>query len=322
MCLQQAMWNFNMSLDIIEKLCGEGKLSEAFDVAKAMLAKGETAEAWHCLGCVQSSRKDYEWAIQSFKKAIEIDPNYTAALCNLVYIYDHFKLYQDSNEANRRCRAIVPDVKLPKLWDIVYIGIPTYGLAPINFTMSLVALIMATTPEDRISYMICPCIGSRIASNRNRLAADALKRGATHIMFIDNDMMFPPDAIKRLLSYNKDIVCATACKRGDDDGVPIGTAIGKKEGDEAVKVSTGSGLIEMSLVGSCFMLIKSEVFANIAPPLYYEPANPPDGDAFGEDITFCKIVRNNGYQIWMDFDLSIQLGHIGEKVYYIQPAKE
>ena len=38
-----------------------------------------------------------------------------------------------------------------------------------------------------------------IVSNRTWLVNEAIKNGGTHILFVDSDMIFPEDTIKRLL---------------------------------------------------------------------------------------------------------------------------
>src|SRR3990167_3020477 len=45
-----------------------------------------------------------------------------------------------------------------------------------------------------------------IVSNRTFLVNAAIKAGATHILFIDCDMLFPHDIIKTLFAHKKEIV--------------------------------------------------------------------------------------------------------------------
>src|SRR3990167_9476809 len=45
-----------------------------------------------------------------------------------------------------------------------------------------------------------------IVSNRTFLVNAAIKAGATHIFFVDCDMLFPHDIIKTLLAHKKEIV--------------------------------------------------------------------------------------------------------------------
>lgn len=163
--------------------------------------------------------------------------------------------------------------------------------------------------------------GSRITVNRNALVELAKASKATHILFIDADMVFQPDMLEKLLAYDKDIVCATACKR-DGSGKALGSFVineADKVLDEKGSFIRTGGLIEAKQIGCPFMLIKMEVFDKLKKPYF---AEPPLGDfPEGEDLYFCRLVREAGYKIWCDIDMSKQLGHIGTKVFYIDKVE-
>lgn len=313
------MTDFQPILDLIS----QKKLDEALALLQPVLeADPDNAEAWHCQGCLQQTRGDNQWAIECYKKAFTINHDHTRALYNygtLLRRNPALELATASRKAFKHVKKLIPNAAIPYT---VYMGFPHYGSSEPRFEESLTELMAATKPEYGLDLMQCRCEGSRITSNRNRLAADARAKGATHIFFVDSDMDFPPDALLRLLAHDKDIVGATTCKRGDEDGIPIGQALGVGDANGVKEIKTGCGLIEMVAMGCCFMLIKMEVFDKIKLPAFYEPPNYDIEDAWGEDITFCKIARENGYQIWMDFDLSTQLGHWGKKRYHIKPKKE
>src|SRR3990167_6392227 len=52
-----------------------------------------------------------------------------------------------------------------------------------------------------------------IVSNRTMLVKKAIERKCSHIMFIDTDMFFQPDAITKLLAHKKEIVGVEYNKR-------------------------------------------------------------------------------------------------------------
>jgi len=270
---------------------------------------------------IQQKRQDLQWAVESYRKAFTLDPTHAEALYNYARLLRgnaHPDLQTESRGAFKAAKRLNPNLSIPYS---VYIGIPHYGHSDPAFEESFDALIANIKPEHNIDWMSCRCEGSRITSNRNRLVQDAIKKNATHILFIDSDMDFPHDALHRLLNHNKDIVCATTCKRGDETGTPIGQAADDGAGKEVKKVTTGTGqLVEMQLVGACFMLINLDIFDKLQHPVFYEPPEYSIGDALGEDITFCKIVRQAGFKVWLDVDLSFQLGHWGKKRYSIKPT--
>lgn len=146
-----------------------------------------------------------------------------------------------------------------------------------------------------------------IVSNRTWLVNYALKTEATHILFVDADMVFPADAISRLLSRGKDIIGVEYKKRE----FPISWTYKLLDGverseNEPYKVShTGAGLL----------LIHLDVFRNwkTADPFFNFGRDSQGALALGEDAWFCNAARDNGYDTWAD--PTIQVGHIGEYVY-------
>jgi hypothetical protein len=66
-------------------------------------------------------------------------------------------------------------------------------------------------------------------------------------------------------------------------------------------------LITVDNTGCGCILYKTEVFENIEPP-WFEFTETEDGRPMGEDITFCKKLKEAGYEIFVD--TSIVIGHI------------
>ena len=192
----------------------------------------------------------------------------------------------------------------------VAISVPSPSYVHIEFVQSLIKTLFHCW--GKIDIAVNHAVGSLIPQNRNTLVRMATEAKATHMLFIDADMVFPTDALPRLLAHNKDIVCATYSKR-DGDLRPMG----KLASGETAAVKRG-GLVEFSLVGFGFMLIKMEVYTKLAMPYFAEIAVGNCEQPDGEDIYFCKRVREAGYQIWCDVGLSEQMGHIGTTVFYMK----
>jgi hypothetical protein len=66
------------------------------------------------------------------------------------------------------------------------------------------------------------------------------------------------------------------------------------------------GLIEVDATGAAFHIVSTECLANLGPDPYTPMINP-HGGYFGEDMSFCKRVRNAGYKVELDTGLTI--GH-------------
>lgn len=164
-------------------------------------------------------------------------------------------------------------------------------------------------------------VSSRICMNRNNIVANARAMGCTDILWIDADTKFPINGMLKLLTHDKDIVCATTCPR-DNSGSPIGTAL---EPDKQANI------IRMKMVGFPFMLTKMAVFDKMdelwperkgcyfaEPPRWKFPEMDVVKDPLvGEDEYFTHYAREAGFDVFCDMELSIEIGHIGSHVFYI-----
>jgi hypothetical protein len=188
---------------------------------------------------------------------------------------------------------------------------PARDMVHTMFTYDLVNMVSYHTlnTNDAVSLKISQ--GTLIANQRAELCLDAMREKCTHVLFIDSDMRFPHDMIERLLQHDLDIV-ATNCARRR---MPTGpTAQIYKENGERELVYTmpeSTGLQEVGSVGMGVMLIKANVFAKLAEPWFETPWRHDKRGYIGEDVFFCRKAREAGFKIWIDHDVSKEIGHIG-----------
>jgi hypothetical protein len=148
--------------------------------------------------------------------------------------------------------------------------------------------------------------GTYLCSQRTDLIKSALEVKADYLLFIDSDMRFPKDTLTRLLKHHKDIIGAN-CKHRTADKC---TAI--KDGKE-ISSKDRTGIEEIDSLGFGVTLISLEVFEKV-PEVWF--ATPYDGEKFvGEDRYFYHQAKQNGFQIWIDHDLSKEVKHSGYKEY-------
>ena len=105
---------------------------------------------------------------------------------------------------------------------------------------------------------------SVLPDSRNVLAQSAINDGATHILYLDADMMFPPDLLNRMLAHDQPIVAVNYVRRT----VPtIPTAF--IEGDGPLYTEEDDhGLVEVSHCGMGAMLIRMDVFDGLQQPFF------------------------------------------------------
>ncbi len=147
------------------------------------------------------------------------------------------------------------------------------------------------------------------AEARNQMTAAALEEGCDWFLWIDADMTFPPDGLLRLLRHDVDAVGADYRRRA-----PPYPRIGKPIDPNA----PNRGLVEVSMLGLGFMLIRADVIRRMERPWFLrmwvlEHATPDNPSGFAtEDGYLCGYARHLGYKVWADMDLSREVGHICE----------
>lgn len=158
--------------------------------------------------------------------------------------------------------------------------------------------------------------GTYIPQQRATLVNAALDAGATHMLWIDSDMRFPPNGLIRLLEHQHPIVATNYPTRR----APIlPTAEHNMEGSLFTNPDD-TGLVEVSHCGMGFMLVDAEVYKNIGEPYFALGWNPTTKDYAGEDIYFCEKARKHGYKIMIDQELSQEIRHVGEMEYRAEHA--
>lgn len=151
-----------------------------------------------------------------------------------------------------------------------------------------------------------------IVSNRTWLVNEAIKNGATHLLFVDSDMIFPSDTIPRLLAHKKEIVGVKYKKRE----FPI------KWLYEALGEESETELFKVKHVGTGLMLIDLSIFEKLGKPknegdrptAWFSFGRDSQGAlVMGEDIWFCNVAQDAGYDVWVD--PAIKVGHVGEYIF-------
>lgn len=213
----------------------------------------------------------------------------------------------------------------------IAICVPTRGACQKLFVGDLFNLVMATQAafrgDDTFGLLLKD--GTYIDSNRNDLVAAALEHEPTHLLFVDDDMRFPPDALLKLLVRNKPIVGINYITRGIEAAyVAIAESGRNKEHTPAKRfptLETDTGLGECLGIGFGFVLIQRQVFDALTSRgfkhkwflKYYDKAFDCD---VGEDIDFCDKAREAGFHIFVDHDLSKECSHIGTFEYRLHHA--
>jgi hypothetical protein len=144
---------------------------------------------------------------------------------------------------------------------------------------------------------------------REAILQGAIARQATHVLWLDTDMSFPEDTAVRLAAHDKSIVACNCVMRSRQ---LLFTA--QKDGQRIATEPASVGLQTVDTIGLAVMLMRVDVVASLERPWFRHGLNAAAGD-IGEDVTFCRSLRNAGHEIYIDHDLSKEIGHIGQYTY-------
>lgn len=164
-------------------------------------------------------------------------------------------------------------------------------------------------PEQYIGQFLVESSG--LAHNQNQLVIHAKKWNATHILWVEDDMMFPPDALHVLFSRRQRWVGANYPIRF---GPPFENTALAMDKTRCITWDKSSGLERVLYTGYGCTLMDIALFNEIEPP-WFELAWLGEGNYATTDAYFAEKVRKLGVPIYVDHDLSKRMGHVGNHVY-------
>lgn len=191
------------------------------------------------------------------------------------------------------------------------IGGPTRDLVPASFAVDLAELYAYTRERGPWADVTVGFLASTyIHVGREHFLEAALKQGATHVLWLDTDMSVPRTTALQLFLHAQPIV---GCNYVVRQASGLFTAQ-REDGTRVATTETSSGLEAVGAIGFGCVLMSADVVADLARPWFRHGLNDLGGD-IGEDIVFCRALRAAGHAIYLDHDLSKEIGHIGQRVY-------
>ena len=203
----------------------------------------------------------------------------------------------------------------------ILIATPAYdGKVNIAYAISMAETCTMLTSKGIHLDLFIPHSGSLLCAERNRILKKFLETDATHLLCIDSDLGWPSKAVEAFIAHEVDFVAGVYPARG----MKTFMFRPKLNPDQSL-VTNGINLIKMDYIPAGFMFIRREVIEKMIecnPERYFKPKDPsaPDGHAlfntevyegefWGEDFVFCRLVREAGFDIWVD--PNVQFNHDG-----------
>jgi len=156
---------------------------------------------------------------------------------------------------------------------------------------------------------------------RNTLLNEAYKRKPDDIIWIDTDMVWEPDTLRRLLKHDVDVV-GSACRKKIPDNVQFNFQLFKEKSFEPDE----KGLIEVRRLGTGFLRMSRKAYTHLwENDKKYEVQGVMGSNVFeigiwqgrellSEDFIVCEKLIQHGFKIFMDPELTV--GHVGTFNYW------
>lgn len=161
---------------------------------------------------------------------------------------------------------------------------------------------------------------------RCKLVQDFLDGDGTDLFFLDDDLGWPAAKVVEFIRRPEPILAGVYPKKMDNLDFPVALEANVDTGE----LITDQGLYLAQFCGGGFLRIKREVLEKLAPlverfkdiemdggfkdyPLLFDSGRDSDGWWCGEDVSFFRLARANGYPVWID--PAIEFKHKGNKVW-------
>ena len=198
----------------------------------------------------------------------------------------------------------------------ILIATPMVNTVSAHFYASMMSLLGNGNTRSAIE------IGSLVYMARNKLALRAIQDGFDYIVWLDSDMTFPPDTVKRLVEntqYDRDFVSGLYFRRRFPTEPVIYKEIiweQKENGEtehDAIPYTDypRNQTFEIGGAGFGCCITKVSMIQEIAEHFKLAPFDPLP--FLGEDYSFCWKAKQLGYKLWCDS--RIKPGHVGEFIF-------
>ncbi len=150
------------------------------------------------------------------------------------------------------------------------------------------------------------------ADSRNKIVEHALKGDYTHVLMIDDDMIFSAEDLIKLLAHDVDVCSGIAFQR-IEPYVPCVFRFNETTNLFSPIYPIKQGFGEVDAMGGFFLLIKIDVLRKLNKP-YFEYGDKSLGiglksGGIGEDVYFCTKAKRADFKVWSDTNVVIK--HIG-----------
>lgn len=198
----------------------------------------------------------------------------------------------------------------------VMIAIPNLGHIDTRLMMKLVRWVAMPSNWAQVS-IVAPIGHIPHDSARNYCLDQFLQGDDTHILFLDDDVVPPPDALEKLLDADKDIITGLYPSVWyDNDKKQMSqrnNVFSEVRKDGELVEAKGKGVQKVHSAGAGCLLIKRHVIEQVIDaPVFKFEYNNVGMMIKGEDVYFFEKAKASGLEVFAHFD--VQCNHVKETV--------
>jgi hypothetical protein len=196
------------------------------------------------------------------------------------------------------------------------IGVPTSGFVRSAFAHSLTNMMghlcsvgIKNSGTKSLVIQLEMLEGSVIHISRESIVTRALAANATHLLFLDDDMVFEPDILDTMFECKKDIVLTNYLLKTETPCF----LITDKHGQHVDTTEQSTGIQSVYAGGFGISLFNIEVF-KATPQPWFMPLWMKEQNMYTtEDVPFFYRTRKAGFEAFVDHDASKKVSHVGNK---------
>lgn len=199
------------------------------------------------------------------------------------------------------------------------IAIPTRGDFKADMALSLCWVIHHLTCNPIVQvdgdyyhllWNVARKSSSNLPSLRQKFIDVAVNSEVTHLLFLDDDMVFNPELVLDWIKEGRPVIAAncptksipcwpTARQRGGEAGRPVYSDVANMRYERVWRVGTG------------IMLLRDSAFKALPRPAFSMPWDEERNDYTGEDWAMVEHLEKAGIPVVVDHKHSLSVRHVG-----------
>jgi len=208
-------------------------------------------------------------------------------------------------------------MEFPQKMKRVIIGTPALtGELEVRYVNSLIQAVKLCLTQNIILEPLFVSYDALIQRARNDTLAIALEKGVDALVFIDQDIMFDPEWVLRLINRTEDVVGGTYRKKTDEEELYVVTGNDLTvHTNGLIKVhSLGTGFVKLSRRAMQALWDNSEEYENEGKiRRMICNVSVVNGFLVSEDVMMFKKLTDLGFDVWLN--PSMTCGHVGTKLF-------